>query len=79
MRNTTTPEQLSGDLFDRGAAIVPLPGIRGPAMIDRSDYPDQPGFKVSGPSEQAAAAVATRSSAQRHRKRARRNHRRRGR
>jgi hypothetical protein len=27
-------------------------------MIDRPDYPDRPGFKVSGPSEQAAAAVA---------------------
>jgi len=27
-------------------------------MIDRSDYPDQPGFKAHGPSEQAAAAIA---------------------
>jgi hypothetical protein len=27
-------------------------------MIDRPDYPDRPGFKVPGPSEQAAAAVA---------------------
>jgi hypothetical protein len=27
-------------------------------MITRSDYPDAPGFKASGPSEQAAQAVA---------------------
>ena len=27
-------------------------------MITRSDYPDAPGFKTSGPSEQAAQAVA---------------------
>jgi hypothetical protein len=26
-------------------------------MIDRFDYPDRPGFKVSGPSEQAATAL----------------------